>query len=62
MVVATIAFGIGIDCTDVKEVVHIGMLDDIDGYIQELEELGIPSLLFYSILKKEGNVLLSWTT
>ena len=35
MVIATIAFGMGIDCPDVRQIAHVGMPDDTESYIQE---------------------------
>ena len=30
-----VAFGMGLDCTDVCQVIHVGAPDDVDSYIQE---------------------------
>ena len=35
VVIATIAFGMGVDCYSVRQVVHVGLPDDIGCYIQE---------------------------
>ena len=36
IIVATISFGMGVDCKDVKEVLHVGVPDDVESYIQEM--------------------------
>lgn len=40
MVIATTAFGLGIDCHSVRQVIHYGLLDDISSYIQETGRAG----------------------
>ena len=35
IVCATVAFGMGLDCTDVCQVIHVGAPDDVEFYIQE---------------------------
>lgn len=39
-VCATVAFGMGLDCPDVKQVVHLGAPNDIESYIQETGRAG----------------------
>ena len=40
IVCTTVAFGLGIDCPDVRQVIHFGSADDTEGYIQETDVLG----------------------
>ena len=39
-VVATVASGLGINCLDVRQIVHVGMPDDLESYIQETGRAG----------------------
>ena len=35
-----IAFGMGIDCTDIRQIIHVGLPNDIHSYIQETGSAG----------------------
>ena len=40
VVIATIAFGLGLDCPDICQIIHVGLPVDIDSYIQETGRAG----------------------
>ncbi|XP_011410065.1 PREDICTED: uncharacterized protein LOC105316681 [Amphimedon queenslandica] len=53
VLVATVAFGMGIDCSDVRHIIHWGPPSDIESYIQETGRAGRDGrqarvVLFYS--------------
>ena len=40
IVVATMAFGMGVDCPNIRQIIHVGLLDDISSYVQETGRAG----------------------
>lgn len=50
IVIATVAFGMGLDCQDVRQVLHIGAPDDVESYIQETGRAGRDGLLSLATL------------
>ena len=40
IVIATIAFGIGLYCSDIREVIHWGPSSDIESYVQDIGRAG----------------------
>ena len=50
IVIATIAFGMGLDCPDVRQVIHWGPSSDIESFIQETGRSGRDNMLSASLL------------
>lgn len=46
IVIATIAFGMGVDCADVRQILHVGLPDDTSSYIQETGRAGMQRWTF----------------
>ena len=36
IVIATVAFGMGIDCHDIRQIIHVGPPDDVEAEIKQL--------------------------
>ena len=57
VVIATIAFGMGIDCPKVRQIIHWGISDDIEMYVQESGRAGRDSLFSYCLALHGGRDL-----
>ena len=49
-VIGTIAFGMGIDCPDVRQIIHWGASSDMESYIQETGRAGRDGYLSHALL------------
>ena len=52
IVIATIAFGMGVDCPSVHQIIHLGPPDDLESYIQETGHAGRDCNTAYATLLK----------
>ena len=50
IVIGTIAFGMGLDCPDVRQILHWGMSHDIESYIQETGRSGRDGFMANGVL------------
>ena len=50
IVIATVAFGMGVDVPDVRQVISVGCPDDVESYIQETGRAGRDDLLSLALL------------
>ncbi len=57
VVIATIAFAMGIDCPDVRHVIHLGVPSDVEMYVQESGRAGRDGLLSCATIWKTSSDL-----
>ena len=50
IVIATTAFGLGIDCHDVRLVIHLGTQSDIESYVQGIGRAGRDNIDSFALL------------
>ena len=59
VVCATVAFGMGVNCPDVRQVIHLGPPEDLESYIQETGRVGRDGLISQAILLKKKGMKIS---
>jgi len=59
VLIATVAFGMGVDCPDVRQIIHFGAPADIESYVQETGQAGrdgLPALATLIVRSKKSKV------
>ena len=54
VVIATVAFGMGIDCQDIRQIIHWGVPEDSEMYIQESRRVGRDGRFSCALLLKNA--------
>ena len=57
IVICTVAFGMGVDCSDIRMVIHLGAPSDIEMYVQEVGRGGRDGLPTYALLLNSARLL-----
>ena len=60
LIIATSAFGMGIDCPDVRQIIHWSVPEDTETYIQESGRDGKPAIAL--IMKNACDVSKNFTS
>ena len=50
IIIATVAFGMGVDCPNVCQVIHLGPLEEKESYIQETGQAGCDGQQAFAML------------
>ena len=54
LIFATSSFGMGVDCSDVQQVIHLGVTDDTEAYIQGTGRAGRDGKPAFALLLEDG--------
>jgi ATP-dependent DNA helicase RecQ len=57
IVIATIGFGLGIDCSEVRKIIHLGSPSDIESYVQQVGRAGRDGKPSYALLLHGTNLM-----